>query len=80
MTFFTGYWLTRGRPYCLARWPSSSFSRWLVEHEPGTPPRHVEVTIAGDAMRPARSYWGTDRGARPGRRLFEPKLSRLENR
>ena len=24
MTFFTGYWLTRGRPHCIARWPSSS--------------------------------------------------------
>jgi hypothetical protein len=31
MTSFTGYWLRRGRPHCLARWPSSSFSRWLVE-------------------------------------------------
>jgi hypothetical protein len=31
VTSFTGYWLTRGRPHCLARWPSSSFSRWLVE-------------------------------------------------
>jgi hypothetical protein len=28
MTSFTGYWLTRGGPHCLARWPSSSFSRW----------------------------------------------------
>jgi hypothetical protein len=28
---FTGYWLTRGRPHCLARWASSSISRWLVE-------------------------------------------------
>ena len=26
MTSFTGYWLTRGRPHCLARWLSSSFS------------------------------------------------------
>ena len=24
MTSFTGYWLTRGRPHCIARWPSSS--------------------------------------------------------
>jgi hypothetical protein len=24
MTSFTGYWLTRGRPHCLARWLSSS--------------------------------------------------------
>jgi hypothetical protein len=22
MTSFTDYWLTRGRPHCLARWPS----------------------------------------------------------
>jgi hypothetical protein len=35
MTSFTGYWLTRGRPHCLARWPSSSFSRWLVEQWAG---------------------------------------------
>src|SRR5512132_2433506 len=26
MTSFTCYWLTRGRPHCLARWLSSSFS------------------------------------------------------
>jgi hypothetical protein len=26
MTSFTGYWLTLGRPHCLARWLSSSFS------------------------------------------------------
>ena len=26
MTSFTGYWLTRGRPHCLGRWLSSSFS------------------------------------------------------
>src|SRR6266545_1364906 len=26
MSSFTGYWLTRGRPHCLARWLSSSFS------------------------------------------------------
>jgi len=26
MTSFTGYWLTRGRPHCLARWPSSSLA------------------------------------------------------
>jgi hypothetical protein len=31
MTSLTGYWLARGRPHYLARWPSSSFSRWLVE-------------------------------------------------
>jgi len=37
MTSFTGYWLTRGRPHCVARWPSSSFSRWLVESGDGPP-------------------------------------------
>jgi len=31
VTSFTGYWLTRGRPHCLARCLSSSFSGWLVE-------------------------------------------------
>jgi hypothetical protein len=32
MTSFTRYWLTRGRPQCLARWLSSSVvSRQVVE-------------------------------------------------
>jgi hypothetical protein len=26
MISFTGYWLTRGRPHCFARWLSSSFN------------------------------------------------------
>jgi hypothetical protein len=37
MTSFAGYWSTRGRPHCLARWPSSSFGRWLVEPGGGPP-------------------------------------------
>ena len=37
MTSFAGYWSTRGRPHCLARWPSSSFGRWLVEPGDGPP-------------------------------------------
>ena len=40
MASFTGYWLTRGlgvAGHCLARWPSRSFSRWLVEPGDGPP-------------------------------------------